>query len=327
MDETIYTAPTTDTLSLVFPAHGGRSIYTESFTNQSAVRRELTWGAAGWHSTSLPGFDDSTWSGTSWSLFGFTHDADSVVHPRRAGFGGLGGPAAMNFPISLGTRFSFGRSLGQFAGPSMPAPNLASGKRTAVTDSLGQFVNYVDSQVPGDQIVAGSFNAASLHTHPSPMHDRVFVVVNYHSYHHSGFSGWIPCLDAKPIGTEWSCQHRQGQGSAGSTRTEVWSTAWTGGPPQLLWTRPNQTISWLGLAEQSILGRQEAVIGIGHSNDLPFGGAPGTFTSCAVEYVNILTGATLRAPRPADPRLTCQFGASELGTMAPAPALIGPSGH
>jgi hypothetical protein len=81
------------------------------------------------------------------------------------------------------------------------------------------------------------------------------------------------------------------------------------------------------LAEQSILGRQEAVIGIGHSNDLPFGGAPGTFTSCAVEYVNILTGATLRAPRPADPRLTCQFGASELGTMAPAPALIGPSGH
>lgn len=326
MDEVIYTAPATDTLALVFPAHGGREIYTEAFTPNGVVRRQLDWGPASWSATILPGYDESNFSGTTWSFYGFTHDADSVSYPRRAGYGGFGGPAAMNFTVTLGTQSSVGRTLGSFTGPSMPPPTWVIGKRYAITDSTGALVGYTDSQAPGDQIIASSFEAASVTTHPSPMNDRVFLVVNYFHYQSNPPTDWGPCPGATPVGSGYSCEERHALGTAGSIRTEVWgSSSWGSGTLSKLWERTGQTIGWLGLAEQSTLGMQEAVIGIGFSNALPFVGFPGTFTSCGVEYVNIVTGATTKAARPADPRMTCQYGAGELGTLAPiAPSLIAP---
>lgn len=325
MDEEIYARPWSDTLGVVLPAHGGKSIYAEAWSaGNPTTRLRLNWSSNQWTATTLPGFDDSDWSGTTWSFFGMTHDGDSVAYPRRDQFGGLGGAALSSVNVRLGTFGNPGPVLSTIALPSMPAPSLASGRRFAQTDSAGTFLGYVESDSPFHRVVNSDFSEVATHAYPAPAGDRIYVVVNHFRFRFAGLTGRTPCPDATPVQGEWSCQWRSTNAAPGSVRAELWGVPWNGGTASLLWSRADQTIAWLGLAEQSSALRQEAVIGIGRAASMPTSGLPSIFDTCAVEYVNVVNGTSLRTPRPADPRITCLFGVGGLGTLAPvAPNLIG----
>jgi hypothetical protein len=135
---------------------------------------------------------------------------------------------------------------------------------------------------------------------------------------YAAFQSRLKPLRVTPIGNEWSYQQRFAQYNTISGDSEVWSIPWAGGAAQLLWTRPGHTVGWIGLSESPSIGMHEAVVGIGQIDQAAAPLFVGGYTTCNVEYVNALTGASIRS-RTAPP-VTCFQGQIEVGTIAPVRA-------
>jgi hypothetical protein len=314
--QTIFTAPSPDTLGVAFTRHGGRRIDFQ-ILQQGDPFTGLNWSPGGWTTVPAAPLPDSLWSGTTWSFFRKTHDGDSVVGPPVTSFGGTAGASSAAFVVTLGTSSQSGRTLANMSRP-LVAPNFVSGRRNAQVDSAGNFIQYVESTAPADQIVNSSFQTGTVRALPSPFGDRAIVVFRYRENPVGAPTAWAPGAFATPIGNEWSYQQRFAQYNTVSGDSEVWSIPWAGGAAQLLWTRPGHTVGWIGLSESPSIGMHEAVVGIGQIDQAAAPLFVGGYTTCNVEYVNALTGASIRS-RTAPP-VTCFQGQIEVGTIAPVRA-------
>jgi hypothetical protein len=204
--QTIFTAPSPDTLGVAFTRHGGRRIDFQ-ILQQGDPFTGLNWSPGGWTTVPAAPLPDSLWSGTTWSFFRKTHDGDSVVGPPVTSFGGTAGASSAAFVVTLGTSSQSGRTLANMSRP-LVAPNFVSGRRNAQVDSAGNFIQYVESTAPADQIVNSSFQTGTVRALPSPFGDRAIVVFRYRENPVGAPTAWAPGAFATPIGNEWSYQQR-----------------------------------------------------------------------------------------------------------------------
>ena len=312
--QTIYTLPAPDTLGVAFTRHGGRRIDFQVLGQAGGDFSGLDWSPGGWSPTAAAPLPNSLLSGTTWSFFRRTHDGDSVASPHVITLGGFEGVTSAIFNVTLGTSTGAGRSLASMSRP-LVAPTFISGRRNALVDSLGNFIRYVESTAPSDRIVASSYQTGTVRVVPSPFGDRVIVGFSYLEYSVSAPTGWVAGPTATQIGSEWTYQVRSTQVNGASGKTEVWSIPWAGGTSQLLWERSASTLGWIGLSESASSAVHEAVIGVGPIDFAAAQPFVGGYTTCQVEYVNVLTGQSLRT-RTAPP-VTCGQGQIEIGTIAP----------
>jgi hypothetical protein len=306
--ELLFTSP--DTLGVLFTTHGGRRI---DFQARPSLKGSLTYSPTGWTASYPTGsFNITDWSGTVWSLFGRTHDADSVVSPSLGQFGGITGVNSATFNVLLGVSPGSGRALYNNMTIALVAPDQTIPiRRNAQTDSSGNFIGYVD--VTTNQGPGNTYRTAEVRSVPSPFGDRVVVLINYFDFPLDSITAWYPGVNAVPIGSEWSYQERVAAHHPVSQRADVWSIPWSGGTRQLRWSRPNNTIAWFGLAENGPASGAEAVMAIGAK-----GVGPDGFANCRVQYTNVLTGDSLRT-RSAP--LACG-GALDIGVLAPTVGLV-----
>jgi hypothetical protein len=321
--EVLYTSP--DTIGVLFIPHGGRRIQFPTYSNGAAgLYRSLDYSPGGWiFSPGTSTFPDSL-SGTTWSLFRRTHDADSATGPAHFDFYGANTSRPTgSFAITLGTSSQSGRTLFSDQRSLALPGNFISTRRDAKVDTTGAFLGYVERTEPQFQKATNTYQQMNIVPVPSPLNDRVYFAVNRYSYPVISQTDWAPGPNATPIGNEWSYQERYINRNFVSLDTELWSVPWAGGAAQMHWGRGGKTIKWFGLAESSGSTGHEAVMAIGTIDALAAGPFVGGFVQCDIEYMMIAQQTPTESPRSAPPT-TCDIGGIEIPQIAPLK--VGPRG-
>jgi hypothetical protein len=318
----LYTSP--DTIGVLLLHHGGRRIHFQT-SGSAGIHRSLDYAAGGWvFSPGTSTFPDSL-SGTTWSLFRRTHDADSASGPPHFNFyGAFTSRPTGSFTITLGTSASSGRSLYSDQRLLVLPGNFISTRRDAEVDTTtGAFLGYVEQTGPQFQSPTNMYQQMNIVPVPSPLNDRVYFAINTYNSPVTSITQWAPGANATPIGNEWSYQERQVHRNYLSHETELWSVPWAGGTAQMHWGRGGKTITWFGLAEFAGAAGHEAVMAIGTIDAVAAQSFVGGFVQCNIEYMLIAQQTPTEAPRSAPPT-TCDIGGIETAQIAPR--MVGPRG-
>ena len=289
-------------VGLLVPYHGGRRV---DFTNDQFVEQSLVYANGQWTVTDPASAPPAIWSGTFNSISRSTHDGDSVAYTVGTDLG-----SSEQVDVRLGTISSTGRFLGGAIVISRAKPNgLAYTGRRANYDSTGSWLGTYS--ITDSSLGASNYEDLQATSSPSPLGDRVLVKINVLSLIYLGLTGWIPCSGAMFQDGAWTCEQKFLKFETRSKHAEIWSVPWNGGAGTHIVTIPNETMGWLGAAEDG----NQLVLASG-TYFQPFGPpVPNPYSGCAVSYRDGTTGTLLGTPVPHD--LACFTSIRGAGGIAP----------
>jgi hypothetical protein len=270
-----------DSIRVAYAYHGGRrvGIFTDGAANQILIFGSGSWSPAPWIA-----YPPSDLAGTWYSTRETSHDGDSLF-------------TAVDVPTGTGSRVDVTKGTSSATGPvigSIAITHLRqSGAttptvRTAGFDSTGTFTGWSYSS----DLDTSNYEAPEpwggwgrLRAIPSPMSDRVLVLVNLTRFTFLGWSapneGWIPTSGSTVVDGHNTMEFRSAVYEAVSKTAQIYSMPWAGGtvgPP--VKEVPDRTIEVMGISEDG----SEVMVSLGR-----FGSATGAsypYADCEFQYWN-----------------------------------------
>jgi hypothetical protein len=300
-----------DSIRAVYPYHGGRRLgmYSDSLGDQNLIFASGSWLSVPW--TSSP-----PWAlGGAWySMRRTTHDGDSTVY-------------ILGTPLGSGTRLDVSR-LHPSAAPRALASITVSHStqsgdsqpvtRSAVYDTITQkFKSWSYGTTKWD---VSSYEATApwggwgaVRGVPSPMGDRVFVLVNVSRFNFLGWGpneGWMPTPESTVKDGHNTAEFRYPPFEVLSKDALIYSIPWVGGSATLVKQIPSRTIERMGVSEDG----SEIVVAIGQ-----FGSGTGTsypYATCEFQYWGAGGSLPLKDSFPTVPHVCRLFNENAGGFSA-----------